>query len=302
MKQQSNKTPGCDYGPAKHRTAESPARADGVRPPPGGALESEIVLYRGGAGVRRGWTLVAASLLLTMAMFVLLPFADIIAARPQQRLEVRSVDIVRTQIKPPQLPEFRPPRPLPQEPKPVAERPKPKLAMPQKPKQRRTDVALQLNVPVGEFTGDFVVDTGSQLGSGFAPVTVSRIAADFDVDFRVDFSIEPELDEDSVTEETTTDKVFSLAQLDSAPKSTLQIQPVYPYRARARNTEGYVEVMFTVTAEGRTKDLVVVESEPGDAFVASVHRAVSRWRFEPGMKDGNAVAVRMSVKLRFELE
>lgn len=266
------------------------------------SLGVELVLYRGGPSVRRGWTLVAAALVLTVAMFVFLPFVDMISARPQRQLDLRSVELVRPQIKPPQLPEFRPPKPVPEQSKPVAERPKPKLDMPRKPQRQRSDVKLQLSVPADDFAGDFVVDLGSQIGSDFGPVTFAGVGADFGVDLSIDFSVVPELDESQVQDESPADTVFSLAELDRAPKPTLQVPPVYPYRARARSTEGHVEVVFTVTPDGHTKDLAIAEAVPGDVFVASVQKAVARWRFDPGMKDGKPVAVRMSVKLRFELE
>lgn len=265
------------------------------------ALDAELVLYHGGTAVRHGWTFVAAALVLTVAMFVLLPFADMVSARPQQ-MDIRSVELTRPPIKPPQLPEFRPPEPVPEQQKPMVERPKPKLEMPKKPRRQRSEVALQLKAPVDDFTGDFVVDLGTHIGSDFGLATVAGPGADFGVDLSIDFSIVPELDESTVQEETPSDTVFSLADLDRPPKPTLQVPPVYPYRARTRATEGHVEVVFTVTPEGRTADLAVVEAVPGDVFVAPVKRAVARWRFDPGMKDGKPVAARMSVKLRFELE
>jgi protein TonB len=96
--------------------------------------------------------------------------------------------------------------------------------------------------------------------------------------------------------------VFEVEELDRAPRPTLQIPPVYPYRARARNIEGYVDLLFTLTAEGRVTGVTVLETMPGDVFVDAAVRAVEAWRFEPGTKGGKPVAVRMKVKLRFELD
>jgi protein TonB len=61
-------------------------------------------------------------------------------------------------------------------------------------------------------------------------------------------------------------------------------------------------VQFNVSPKGLVEDIEVVESEPGDLFVEATTEAVSGWRFEPGMKDGKPVFVRMVTNLFFELE
>lgn len=53
--------------------------------------------------------------------------------------------------------------------------------------------------------------------------------------------------------------------------------------------QGFAQVQFTVTAEGRVEDIVIVDSDPPGVFDKAVIRAVSRWRYEPLEKDGEYV-------------
>lgn len=96
--------------------------------------------------------------------------------------------------------------------------------------------------------------------------------------------------------------VYGLDDLDSHPRPTTQIPPVYPYRARHRGQEGYVDVRFTVTKNGSVADIEVADAEPEAVFNDAARRAVAQWRFSPGIKNGNAVPTRLQMRIRFELE
>lgn len=73
--------------------------------------------------------------------------------------------------------------------------------------------------------------------------------------------------------------------------SVVDMQPVYPQRAIARNIEGYVVVEFSVTESGSTDDLRVVEAYPENIFDGSAIKAASKSRYRPKIVDGTAVRV-----------
>lgn len=66
--------------------------------------------------------------------------------------------------------------------------------------------------------------------------------------------------------------------------------PRYPRRASQRGTEGYCTVQFTVTAQGTTRDITVVDC-PDSIFERSSVRAAAKIKFKPKVVDGNAVEV-----------
>lgn len=67
-------------------------------------------------------------------------------------------------------------------------------------------------------------------------------------------------------------------------RALIQVQPLYPAAALARGAAGYVELKYTVNAEGRVQSAKVTKSEPGAVFDAPALAAIGRWRYpaEPG--------------------
>jgi TonB family protein len=78
--------------------------------------------------------------------------------------------------------------------------------------------------------------------------------------------------------------------------------PAYPQRARERETEGWVDLEFTVSKDGVTRDVVVTSAEPAGIFDRAALQAVQRWRYEPRVVNGSAVDQRVQARLRFKLE
>jgi protein TonB len=61
-----------------------------------------------------------------------------------------------------------------------------------------------------------------------------------------------------------------------------------------------VVVNFTVDENGNVQDVRAVRSSHQEFEMPTI-RAVSKWRFEPGRKDGKRVRFRMSVPVAFTL-
>lgn len=86
----------------------------------------------------------------------------------------------------------------------------------------------------------------------------------------------------------------TLKRLDGMP-------PRYPPRAASRGIEGWVDIQFTVAADGTTRDVVVMAASPTGTFDEAVLAAVRQWRYEPRRVAGTAVDQRVHLRLRFKL-
>ena len=76
--------------------------------------------------------------------------------------------------------------------------------------------------------------------------------------------------------------------------------PTYPRDALDKGTTGWVDLEFTVTAEGRVTDVVVTASEPKHVFDAAATYALTHSRYQPVVRDGVPVALRVRLRERFQ--
>lgn len=93
---------------------------------------------------------------------------------------------------------------------------------------------------------------------------------------------------------------------DVVPAHTLArdkyVDPRYPSAAIRKGIEGWVEMDFTVGADGAVKDIDVRAAEPAGVFEEAATRSVSQWRYRPLMRNGRAVEQRVRLRMRFALE
>ena len=102
---------------------------------------------------------------------------------------------------------------------------------------------------------------------------------------------------------TATSKVRQASSV--VPENALRrirfVQPQYPARALEQGIRGWVDLEFTVAADGTTRDARVRAAEPAQVFDRAALNAVRRWRYEPYKVDGQAVDQRVAARMRFEL-
>lgn len=98
----------------------------------------------------------------------------------------------------------------------------------------------------------------------------------------------------------SSDDIFSLADLDQAPRVVFQPAPQYPPEMKKKKMQGTVHVLFIVDKDGRVKEPRVQKSD-NPAFDNAALGAVKRWRFDPGKVGGEAVQFRMRVPITFAL-
>ena len=77
------------------------------------------------------------------------------------------------------------------------------------------------------------------------------------------------------------------------------VAPKFPAATRNRNMSGWVELEFTVQADGSTADIVVTNSSPRKTFDAAAVNAVREWHYRPVIRDGKPVDQRAAVRIRF---
>jgi TonB family protein len=79
----------------------------------------------------------------------------------------------------------------------------------------------------------------------------------------------------------------------------LEVQ--YPARAMQTNIEGWVELSYTVGADGAVKNVKVLNAAPPKVFEASASKAVSHLRYQPVMQGGKAIAVGTQVRIVYRV-
>ncbi|MFH1707038.1 MAG: energy transducer TonB [Planctomycetota bacterium] len=80
-----------------------------------------------------------------------------------------------------------------------------------------------------------------------------------------------------------------------------QAPPVYPRQSRMRGEEGVVQIMVSVSAEGRCIDLQLTASSGFERLDGAAMDWARRVRFEPARRDGRPVAARLRLRVPFEL-
>ncbi len=93
---------------------------------------------------------------------------------------------------------------------------------------------------------------------------------------------------------------FDVGDLERRPEAVVQVAPAYPAELRKARIEGTVTLVFVLSEEGRVDD-ARVENSSRPEFEKPALDAIRKWRFKPGMKDGQAVKAFMRLPLRFRL-
>jgi protein TonB len=225
-----------------------------------------------------GWLAVVTAAAGTAMLFLLLPFTELMTVHEPATLRAHEVELVAAPVKPPEPPQLKPPEPRERPEVSPAPRPRPSPApAPAEAPRPSLDLTIPLDLGV-------TVQSDFSLNLAMSPVRV------------------PPLGSAPPAPPPPAPDVFTVDDLDHPPRPILRIPPVYPYRARSRNLEGHVTLQFMVRTDGGVEQVEVVESEPAAVFSSAAVKAVERWRFEPGTRQGQVVPVRVQVTLRFDIE
>jgi protein TonB len=209
------------------------------------------------------WRSVLLSAAISLGIYLALPYLESVSSHSKDISSIRN--IATTQLPLP------PPPPL------------------QQPERQKAETQPETPKPK-------LVQQTRQLTPMLASMNLSMALDNISGDFSVDFNIAGTQLENQIKQ-----FVFEISDLDQPPRPVARLNPIYPSQARMRSMEGFVVVEFIVRPDGSVSDIDVTESQPGDLFTDAAVRAVSRWRFTPGSKQGQAVSTRVRQKITFSL-
>lgn len=86
----------------------------------------------------------------------------------------------------------------------------------------------------------------------------------------------------------------------SAPSVLYKVDPEYSEEARKAKYSGTVLISLIVDPQGKAQNIRVVRSL-GLGLDEKAMEAVAKWKFKPGMKNGQAVAVQATIEVNFRL-
>jgi TonB family protein len=96
-----------------------------------------------------------------------------------------------------------------------------------------------------------------------------------------------------------------IGNLPRVPENSLtrinKLDALYPTRAMQDNVEGWVELSYTIAANGSVSSVKIINSEPAKVFDSSAANAVSRLRYKPVLKDGKPISVGTMVRIVFRV-
>ena len=93
---------------------------------------------------------------------------------------------------------------------------------------------------------------------------------------------------------------FDVSDLEKKPEAVSQTAPTYPAELRKAKIEGSVTVVCILDETGRVEE-PRVENSSRPEFEKPALEAIRKWRFRPGMKDGQAVRTYIRIPLRFRV-
>ena len=98
-------------------------------------------------------------------------------------------------------------------------------------------------------------------------------------------------------------EVYKVGNGVSAPFPIRQVKADYTQEAQAQRIEGAVTLDAVVTADGSVGDVKVAKSlDSVFGLDREAVKAMKEWKFRPGMKDGKAVPVQVTVLITFTLK
>jgi protein TonB len=100
--------------------------------------------------------------------------------------------------------------------------------------------------------------------------------------------------------EAVKDDVVDAGDLEKRPEPVSQVAPAYPAELRKAKIEGLVTLVCLLNEEGRVED-ARIENSTRPEFEKPALDAIRKWRFRPGMKDGQPVRTYFRMPMRFRI-
>lgn len=96
------------------------------------------------------------------------------------------------------------------------------------------------------------------------------------------------------------ENLFNVADLDQPPIARVQADPAYPYEMARAGISGWTIVAFVVNANGDVQSIRPIKSTHRN-FEEAACKAILKWKFKPGIKNGQPVNTRISLKFDYNM-
>ncbi len=97
------------------------------------------------------------------------------------------------------------------------------------------------------------------------------------------------------------DQIYKPGAGVKSPVLIREVKPQYTRDAMRRKVEGTVELDAVILKDGTVGDVTIKQSLDEDLDQQAI-KALKEWKFRPGTKDGEPVAVQCFVELSFHLK
>ncbi len=104
----------------------------------------------------------------------------------------------------------------------------------------------------------------------------------------------------AATSAAAQEEAFDVADLEKRPEAISQVAPTYPQELRKAKIEGMVTILFVLDEKGRVEE-PRVENASRPEFEKPALEAIRKWRFSPGLKDGQPVRTYIRIPMRFRV-
>lgn len=104
----------------------------------------------------------------------------------------------------------------------------------------------------------------------------------------------------SVQNAAPVDDVYRVGPGVKAPKRTRSVEPEYTQQARSAGIQGTVVFDLVVDERGKPRDITIV-SPLGFGLDEAAQKAIERWEFEPGTKNGSPVKIAATAEVNYRL-
>lgn len=104
----------------------------------------------------------------------------------------------------------------------------------------------------------------------------------------------------ATTSAAAQEETFNVADLEKRPEPVSQVAPAYPPELRKAKVEGVVTLLFVLDEKGRVES-PRVENATRPEFEKPALEAIRKWRFTPGLKDGQPVRAYIRIPMRFRV-
>ena len=122
------------------------------------------------------------------------------------------------------------------------------------------------------------------------------------VDVQAEYQGQPYAMKASPSKETTAEaKRLRIGGNVQAAKIITRVQPIYPQRAKDAGAQGTVLLHAVVSKDGRPLSLQVLSSQVNPDLARAAVEAVSQWRYQPTLLNGEPVEIDTTIQVNFTL-